>query len=65
MSAAAVILPEDHKIIGLDDSKKYPAKRLQLREDIMNMLIRHRYCQCGEIDQHNIYNATKTLCSGL
>lgn len=59
--AAAVILPEDHKIIGLDDSKKVPlAKRLQLREEIMELA---EYgigiASAAEIDQHNIYNATK------
>ena len=59
--AAAVILPQDYKIIGLDDSKKVPLKRrLALREEIME------YADYGvgiasaaEIDTHNIYNATK------
>ncbi len=59
--AAAVILPEKHKIIGLDDSKKVPlSKRLALREEIME----HAAYGVGiataeEIDAHNIYNATK------
>ena len=59
--AAAVILPENHKIIGLDDSKKIPAaKRLALRQEIME----HADYGIGiataeEIDTHNIYNATK------
>lgn len=59
--AAAVILPENHKIIGLDDSKKVPlAKRLTLREEIMA----HADYGVGiataeEIDTHNIYKATK------
>lgn len=59
--AAAVILPENHKIIGLDDSKKVPiAKRLALREEIME----HAAYGVGiataeEIDTHNIYEATK------
>lgn len=59
--AAAVILPSNHKIIGLDDSKKVPlARRLKLREEIME----HAQYGIGiataeEIDTHNIYNATK------
>lgn len=59
--AAAVILPDNYKIIGLDDSKKVPlAKRLSLREEIME----HADYGVGivtaeEIDTHNIYKATK------
>lgn len=59
--AAAVILPQNHKIIGLDDSKKVPLKkRLALREEIME----HADYGVGiatakEIDTHNIYEATK------
>lgn len=59
--AAAVILPANHKIIGLDDSKKIPAARRQkLREEIMT----HADYGVGiataeEIDQYNIYEATK------
>lgn len=59
--AAAVILPDDYKIIGLDDSKKVPeSKRLALREEIME----HAEYGIGiataaEIDKHNIYEATK------
>lgn len=59
--AAAVILPSDHKIIGLDDSKKIPAVRRQaLRAEII------KYADYGigiatvqEIDTYNIYEATK------
>lgn len=59
--AAAVILPADRKIIGLDDSKKVSAVRRQaLREEIM------KYAEYGigiataqEIDTYNIYEATK------
>lgn len=59
--AAAVILPSDHKIIGLDDSKKIPvARREKLRLEIME----HADYGIGiataeEIDTINIYEATK------
>lgn len=59
--AAAVILPLEHDFLGLDDSKKIPAKkRVELREEIM------KYADYGigvasveEIDTFNIYEATK------
>lgn len=59
--ASAVILPSDQVFIGLDDSKKIPAKKRQeLREMIMG------YADYGigiasveEIDRLNIYEATK------
>lgn len=59
--AAAVILPLDHDFLGLDDSKKIPAKRRDtLRQEIL------AYADVGlgvatpeEIDRYNIYEATK------
>lgn len=59
--AAAVILPEDFKLPGLDDSKKLSLKkRLEFREFIMA----HADYGIGmatvrEIDTYNIYEATK------
>lgn len=58
--AAAVILPDNHDIIGLDDSKKLPAlKRAHLEAEIIEK------CDYGlgwshpeEIDQINILQAT-------
>ena len=58
--AAAVILPDNHTIAGLDDSKKLTAKkRARLEIEIMDCAC---FCvaQCceGEIDEINILQAT-------
>ncbi len=58
--AAAVILPVDHTIIGLDDSKKLTAKkRAQLEQEIFDCA-RFSVAQCSEIeiDEINILQAT-------
>ena len=58
--AAAVILPEIHTIIGLDDSKKLTAvKRARLEREIIECA-RFSVAQCsgGEIDEINILQAT-------
>ncbi len=57
---AAVILPENHAIIGLDDSKKLTAKaRARLECEIMDRA-RFSIAQCSEaeIDEINILQAT-------
>lgn len=58
--AAAVILPENHAIIGLDDSKKLTAaKRARLEREIIDCA-RFAVAQCSEaeIDEINILQAT-------
>ena len=58
--AAAVILPENHNIIGLDDSKKLTAKkRARLELEILDCA-RFSVAQCSEIeiDDINILQAT-------
>ncbi len=58
--AAAVILPDNHAIIGLDDSKKLTAKaRARLELEIMNCA-QYSVAQCceTEIDDINILQAT-------
>ena len=58
--AAAVILPENHAIEGLDDSKKLTAaKRARLEWEIINCA-RFAVGQCteAEIDELNILQAT-------
>ncbi|RXT15095.1 ribonuclease HII [Ammoniphilus sp. CFH 90114] len=59
--AAAVILPEEFKLLGLNDSKKIPAA---LRESYYEVIINHAisyavaFSSPEEIDQMNIYQAT-------
>lgn len=58
--AAAVILPDGHNIIGLDDSKKLTAKkRARLELEILDCA-RFSVAQCSEIeiDDINILQAT-------
>ena len=58
---AAVILPEDYKIAGLDDSKKLTdKKRRALLLPILTAAeaVAIGYCSAQEIDKHNIHNAT-------
>jgi len=58
--AAAVILPDNHAIMGLDDSKKLTAKaRARLELEIMDCA-RYSVAQCceTEIDDINILQAT-------
>ncbi|MEH6701752.1 ribonuclease HII [Parasphingorhabdus sp.] len=58
--AAAVILPDNHGIIGLDDSKKLTAKnRARLEQEIIDCA-RFSVAQCSEIeiDEINILQAT-------
>lgn len=58
--AAAVILPDDHAIIGLDDSKKLTAaRRARLELEIMDCAC-FSVAQCceAEIDEINILQAT-------
>ncbi|MGN1401685.1 MAG: ribonuclease HII [Bacillus sp. (in: firmicutes)] len=60
--AAAVILPEGAKILGLDDSKKISErKREEYFEEIMEMAISVGVgiVHCDVIDDINIYNAAK------
>ncbi len=58
--AAAVILPDDHGIAGLDDSKKLTAKKRAVLE--AEILAKTRYsialCSEAEIDEMNILQAT-------
>jgi len=58
--AAAVILPPDHGIIGLDDSKKLSAKKRAILES--EILDKTQYsialCDESEIDSINILQAT-------
>lgn len=58
--AAAVILPDDHEIVGLDDSKKLTAKkRERLEKQIMaGAIFSIGQCSEGEIDELNILQAT-------
>lgn len=58
--AAAVILPDNHPIRGLDDSKKLTAKsRARLEREVMDCA-RYSVAQCSEaeIDDINILQAT-------
>ena len=58
--AAAVILPDNHGILGLDDSKKLTAaKRARLEQEIIDCT-RYSVAQCSEseIDEINILQAT-------
>lgn len=60
--AAAVILPADCWLFGIDDSKKLSeSKRLYFYEEIQKhaIAIGVGTCTSQEIDQHNIYQATK------
>lgn len=60
--AACVVLPEDHGLLGLDDSKKIPeARREQLFEQIHEraLAVGIGLADHSEIDQINILNATK------
>jgi len=60
--AAAVILPADCWLFGIDDSKKLSeAKRLYYYEEIKKYALAIGIGQCtsSEIDEHNIYHATK------
>ncbi|HJL75330.1 MAG TPA: ribonuclease HII [Candidatus Marinimicrobia bacterium] len=62
VAAAAVILPENHKIIGLSDSKKLSAKRRAiLYDDIFDAAIDVGIgiVDVDEIDKTNILNATQ------
>lgn len=59
--AAAVILPPDHAIIGLDDSKKLTASRRErLYEQILHYALDWSIAEAthAEIDQINILQAT-------
>lgn len=58
--AAAVILPDEHGIIGLDDSKKLTAKkRANLEAAILEKTIYYiALCDESEIDSINILQAT-------
>ncbi|MEP6010808.1 MAG: ribonuclease HII, partial [Parasphingorhabdus sp.] len=58
--AAAVILPDSHTIVGLDDSKKLTsAKRERLESEIMNgAQFSVAQCSEAEIDDINILQAT-------
>ncbi|MCL1948876.1 MAG: ribonuclease HII [Turicibacter sp.] len=60
--AAAVVLPADCWLFGIDDSKKLSeAKRLYFYDEIKKYAtaIGIGVCTSKEIDEHNIYNATK------
>ncbi|WP_008826394.1 ribonuclease HII [Haloplasma contractile] len=60
--AAAVILPRDFYLPGLNDSKKLTAKkREQFYKEIISNAITYGIgvCTVNEIDHDNIYNATK------
>lgn len=58
--AAAVILPDEHGIKGLDDSKKLTAKkRVALETEILKKTIYHiALCDESEVDSINILQAT-------
>ena len=61
VAAAAVILPEDHSIAGLNDSKKLsPKKREMLYDQIMNQALAVGIGTVDEktIDHVNILNGT-------
>ena len=58
--AAAVILPDNHGILGLDDSKKLTAaKRARLEQEIIDCT-RYSVAHCSEseMDEINILQAT-------
>lgn len=60
--ASAVILPESFQLLGLTDSKKLPKKkREQFAEIIKKEAIAYsiQFISASEIDQINIYEATK------
>lgn len=60
--AAAVILPDDCQLYELNDSKQLSEKkRNQLYDAILNeaLGVGIGQCSCEEIDQYNIYQATK------
>ena len=60
--AAAVIMPLDHPIEGVDDSKKVSEKkRERLFDEIIEKAIAYKICLADEqvIDEINILNATK------
>ena len=60
--AAAVILPSDCWLFGIDDSKKLSeAKRIYFYDEIKKYAIDIGVgvCTCKEIDEHNIYQATQ------
>lgn len=64
--AAAVILPKECFIEGLDDSKKLSAaKREQLYVEIINKAVAYKICEASheEIEVMNILNATKKAMS--
>tara|TARA_R110000824_G_scaffold6103_4_gene28105 strand:+ start:21311 stop:21868 length:558 start_codon:yes stop_codon:yes gene_type:complete len=58
--AAAVILPENHMIVGLDDSKKLTAKKRERFEVEIMECAHFSIAQCSEaeIDDINILQAT-------
>lgn len=63
--AAAVILPEDFLLFGIDDSKKLTeTKREEYYDQIMAKAISVSIGSISpeEIDNINIYEATKKLC---
>ena len=60
--ACAVILNKEHQYLGLDDSKKVSAtKRKILNEQLKEGVYDYAYgiASAEEIDEFNIYNATK------
>jgi len=60
--AAAVILPKETRILGVDDSKKLThSKREILAVQIKEEAITYAFglCEPEEIDQHNIYQASR------
>lgn len=62
VTCAAVIMPKDHYIEGIDDSKKLtPAKREQLYDIIIKTAIAYNIVMIDHItiDKINILNATK------
>lgn len=58
--AAAVILPDDHAITGLDDSKKLSPKKRAVLEEVIKgkTLFSIGLCDEAEIDEINILQAT-------
>ncbi len=60
--AAAVILPEDFDVLGIDDSKKLSEKKRELlSKEIKERAVAYgiELCEPGEIDKINILEATK------
>ena len=60
--AAAVILPANARILGVDDSKKLTHRKrvslaIQIREEAIAFAFGH--CEPEEIDHHNIYQASR------